>query len=43
MDVLHLLPSLVKGVVPMVTYTELFQFVTMICAVITLVLYANKK
>ena len=32
-----------KGLVLMVTYSELFQFVTMLCAVITLVILVSRK
>ena len=32
-----------RGLVLMVTYTELFQFVIMLCAVITLVIHFTRK
>lgn len=32
-----------KELVPMITYEELFTFVIMLCAVITLVIYAERK
>lgn len=32
-----------RRLVPMVTYTDLFQFVIMLCAVITLVIYCTRK
>ena len=32
-----------KGLVPMVTYSDLFAFVTMLCAVITLVINIKRK
>ena len=32
-----------KELVPMVTYEDLFGFVIMLCAVITLVIYAQRK
>lgn len=32
-----------RELVPMVTYNELFQFVIMLCAVITLVIYTQRK
>ena len=32
-----------KGAGAMVTYAELFQFVLMLCAVITLVIYLSRK
>ena len=32
-----------KGLGLMVTFSELFQFVTMLCAVITLVIYISRK
>ena len=32
-----------KELVPMVTYADLFQFVIMLCAVITLVIIAVRK
>lgn len=32
-----------KGLVLMVTFTDLIQFVTMLCAVITLVTYISSK
>lgn len=31
------------GLVPMVTYTDLIQFVIMLCAVVTLVIYVIRK
>lgn len=41
---IYQLPDIVKGVGAMVTYSDLFAFVIMICAVITLVLnLINKK
>ena len=35
--------ALRKGVGAMVTYSELFQFVIMLCAVVTLVIYITRK
>ena len=35
--------TLRKELVPMVTYENLFEFVIMLCAVITLVIYAQHK
>lgn len=32
-----------RGLVPMVTYSDLIQFVIMLCAVITLVIYIMRK
>ena len=32
-----------KELVPMVTYQDLIQFVIMLCAVITLVIYTQRK
>lgn len=32
-----------RGLVLMVTYSDLFQFVMMLCAVITLVIYITRK
>lgn len=32
-----------KELVPMVTYSDLIQFVIMLCAVITLVIYSQRK
>lgn len=32
-----------KELVPMVTYSDLIQFVIMLCAVITLVIYSQHK
>lgn len=32
-----------RGLVPMITYDELFTFVIMLCAVITLVVYTIRK
>ncbi len=32
-----------RGLVPMVTYTDLIQFVIMLCAVVTLVIYITRK
>ena len=32
-----------RGLVPMVTYADLFTFVIMLCAVITLVIYIKRK
>ncbi len=36
-------PSYERGLVPMVTYENLFAFVIMLCAVITLVVYIIRK
>lgn len=32
-----------RELVPMITYSELFTFVIMLCAVITLVIYIKRK
>ena len=32
-----------RGLVLMITYSDLFQFVIMLCAVITLVIYITRK
>lgn len=32
-----------RGLVPMVTYDELFSFVIMLCAVVTLIVYIIRK
>ena len=32
-----------RGLVPMVTYSDLFTFVIMLCAVITLVISSQRK
>lgn len=39
----QLLDAIRKELVPMVTYCDLFTFVIMLCAVITLVIYAQRK
>ena len=41
--VLYQSPDERKGAGAMITYGELFSFVIMLCAVVTLVIYATRK